>query len=324
MAPRNLLLPAIVCCFAASVCVFADQGQAPQVVPLWKNGAPGFESRKDEKENVTFNKNGQETGVKNVHNPSITVYLPAKEKATGAAVVICPGGGHSNLGIGGEGHAVAKWFVDNGVAGFVLKYRLEREKGSPYKIAVHALQDGQRAIRTIRHNAKEWGVEPSRVGIMGFSAGGEVVGYACTKFDKGNPDAEDPIERQGCRPDFQILIYSGPLGIKGATLTKDVPPAFIAIGEKDNQAVTMANHFVALKKAGVSAELHMYANTDHAFGMGTSAKLTSSAQGWTNRLKEWMNDRGFTKGTNRSGPESWTPAGLASLQGSRWGWQPTS
>jgi endo-1,4-beta-xylanase len=163
-------------------------------------------------------------------------------------MIICPGGGHSNLNTGGEGHTVAKWMTDNGIAAFVLKYRLAREKGSPYKIEVHALQDGQRAIRLVRANAQEWNVDPQRVGIMGFSAGGEVVAYASTRFDKGKEDASDPVERQSCRPDFQVLIYSGPLGIKGATLTKDVPPAFIAIGEQDNQATTMANHFVALKK----------------------------------------------------------------------------
>ena len=129
----------------------------------------------------------------------------------------------------------------------------------------------------------------------GLFRGGEVAAFACTRFDKGKEDAADLVERQSSRPDFEVLIYSGPLGIKGANLTKDMPPVFIAIGEKDGQAVTMANHFIALKKAGISAELHMYAGTDHAFGMGDRPKLTSSVAGWPNRLKEWMGDRGFLK-----------------------------
>jgi len=295
MTAKKLLPPTIIL-LAASVCVLAGEGTSPQVVHIWPNGAPGFEERKDEKENVK-KKGDLETGVTNVHNPSLTVYLPAKDKATGAAMIICPGGGHNNLNTGGEGHTVAKWMADNGIAGFVLKYRLAREKGSPYKIEVHALQDGQRAIRLVRANAKQWNVDPSKVGIMGFSAGGEVVAYASTRFDKGNPSASDPVELQSCRPDFQVLIYSGPLGVKGASLTNDVPPAFIAIGEKDTQATTMSNHFVALRKAGVSAELHMYADTGHAFGLGDRPNLTSSVQGWPNRLKEWMTDRGFLKKT---------------------------
>ena len=279
---------------AATMCVLAQEGTNPQVVPLWPKGAPGFEDRKNEPENVK-KKGDTESQVTNVHNPSVTVYRAAKDKATGAAVIVCAGGGHSVLNVGGEGHAVARWLADNGIAAFVLKYRLAREKGSPYKIETHALQDGQRALRLVRHNAKEWNVDPGRVGIMGFSAGGEVAAYASTHFEKGKEDDADPVERQGCRPDFQVLIYSGPLGIKGATLTKEVSPAFIAIGEKDGQAITMANHFIALRKAGVSAELHIFAGTDHAFGLGDRPNLASSARGWPMRLKEWMGDRGFLK-----------------------------
>src|SRR5882724_13516745 len=205
MTARIRMLPAVAVLLAVAVAVgaVAQTGTAPPVVYLWPKGAPGFEDRKDEKENTTFTKNGVEDRVKNVNNPNITVYLPPKEKATGAAIVICPGGGHSVLGANSEGLAVGKWLADHGIAGFVLKYRLEREKGSPYKIEVHALQDGQRAIRMVRANAKEWGVDPKRVGIIGFSAGGEVVGYASTRFDMGKPDSEDVIERQGSRPDLQ-------------------------------------------------------------------------------------------------------------------------
>src|SRR5947209_2275115 len=144
--------------------------QNPAIIPLWQNGPPGFEARKGEPEKVK--KNGNiEANVTNVHNPSLTVYLPSKGQPT-AGIVICPGGGHSNLAIEHEGHNVARWLADHGVAGFVLKYRLAREKGSPYKIDEHAFQDAQRALRLVRSNSKEWNVNPAKIGIMGFSAGG--------------------------------------------------------------------------------------------------------------------------------------------------------
>src|SRR5690349_16409222 len=165
--------------------------QAPPIVPLWPNGAPGFESRKDEPETVK-KKGNVEQSVSNVHNPSLTVYLPSKEKASGAGIVICPGGGHSVLAIEHEGHNIGHWLADNGIAGFVLKYRLAREKGSPYKIEEHAFQDAQRALRLVRSKTKDWNVQ--KLGIMGFSAGGDLVLYSSTKFDAGKPDASDAIE----------------------------------------------------------------------------------------------------------------------------------
>src|SRR5262249_56496734 len=142
---------------------------------------------------------------------------PAKDKATGTAVVIAPGGGHRELWVLHEGANEAKWLSDRGIAAFVLKYRLAREKGSPYKIAEHALQDGQRAIRLVRSRAKEWGIDPHRIGLMGFSAGGEVTALVCNNFDAGQENGSDPVERVSSRPDFQALIYPGPGGIRGVT-----------------------------------------------------------------------------------------------------------
>src|SRR5205085_1168869 len=137
-----------------------------------------------------------ELSVTNVHNPSLTVYLPTKEKATGAGIVICPGGGHSVLAIEHEGHNVGQWLADNGIAGFVLKYRLAREKGSPYKVEEHAYQDAQRALRLVRSKATEWAVNPKKLGIMGFSAGGDLVLFCSTKYDVGKADAADLVERE--------------------------------------------------------------------------------------------------------------------------------
>jgi endo-1,4-beta-xylanase len=270
---------------------FADDVH-PEVY-LWANGAPGFESRKDEKEVKTVQKNGEYT-VTNVHNPSLTVFLPPKEKATGAAVVLAPGGGHSTLWVMHEGVNEAKWLNEHGIAAFVLKYRLAREKGSPYKIVEHALQDGQRAIRLVRSRAKEWGINPNHVGMMGFSAGGEVTALVCGNPDKGKDGAEDPVERQSGRPDFQALVYSGPQGIRGQTLTKDMPPTFIVVGDNDQFVVMLTNHYLALKKAGVSTELHVYANTGHGFGFrgeDRSRPVTS----WLQRFEEFLRVQGMLK-----------------------------
>ncbi len=257
---RKLLASLTLFCLTPFVCA-AD----PPVVPLWDKGAPGFESRKDEKEIRQVQKSG-EYKVTNVHYPYLTVFLPPADKATGAAVILAPGGGHRELWVLHEGENVARWLSERGVAAFVLRYRLAREKGSPYKVGEHALEDGQRAMRLVRARAKEWGVDPTRVGMMGFSAGGEVVAWVCNKWDKGKEGADDPVERESCRPNFQALIYSGPLGIRGVTVNKDMPPAFILVGDEDNFATMLAAHYQALKKAKVSAELHVFAKTPHGFG----------------------------------------------------------
>jgi cellobiose epimerase len=262
-------------------------------IPLWADGAPGFEKRKDEKEVKTTQKNGEYT-ISNIHNPSLTVFLPPKEKATGAAVVIAPGGGHRELWVLHEGVNEAKWLSDHGVAAFVLKYRLAREKDSPYKVAEHALQDGQRAIRLVRSRAKDWGVNPGRVGMMGFSAGGEVTALVCANSDQGKADADDPVERQSARPDFQALVYSGPQGVKGQEVTKDSPPTFIVVGDNDNAAAWLTDHYLALKKAGVSAELHVYAKAPHGFGfrgIDDGRPVTS----WIQRFDDFLGVQGMLK-----------------------------
>jgi endo-1,4-beta-xylanase len=265
----------------------------PPEVPLWDKGPPRFEGRKDEKEVRDVQKSG-EYKVTNVHNPTLTVFLPPREKATGAAVVLAPGGGHRELWVMHEGINEAKWLADRGVAAFVLKYRLGREKDSPYKIDVHALQDGQRAVRLVRSRAAEWNVNPNRVGIMGFSAGGELAAMVCNAADKGTPDAADPVDRRSARPDFQALVYSGPLGIRGATVTKELPPTFILVGDNDNAAAWLVNHYLALKKAGVSTELHVYANTPHGFGY-RERKPAKPVDSWPERFHEFLGVQGMLK-----------------------------
>jgi acetyl esterase/lipase len=271
-------------------------------IPLWPNGVPGFEDRKDIPEVKTDKPNGEYT-ITNVQNPSLSVFLPPKDQATGAAVVIAPGGGHRELWMVHEGLNEAKWLADHGVACFVLKYRLAREKDSPYKLSDAPTQDGQRAIRLVRSRAEEWGIDPSRVGIMGLSAGGELAALVCDAAGnadggKGKDEADDPVERQSARPDFQALIYAGPLGIRGQTITKEMnlPPTFIAVGDEDgNHFQTMlVNHYLALKNAGVSAELHVYAKTPHGFGMRDSSSGKPSNE-FIRQFYEFLGTEGFLK-----------------------------
>jgi endo-1,4-beta-xylanase len=263
-------------------------------IPLWPNGAPGFEGRKDEKEVHSAQRSG-EYKVTNVHNPTLTVFLPPREKVTGAAVVLCPGGGHRELWVLHEGENEAKWLNDRGVAAFVLKYRLARERGSPYQIAEHALQDGQRAIRLVRNRAKEWGINPDRVGMMGFSAGGEVTALVCARAETGKEDAADPVDRLSARPDFQALIYSGPQGVLRENVPRNMPPTFIAVGDDDNARMWLVAHYQALKTAGVSAELHVYAKTPHGFGYRPN-RAGRLGDTWLQQFLAFLSVEGMLKG----------------------------
>lgn len=265
-------------------------------VPLWPNGAPGFEALAAKPEIVTPpSQPGGSTHVSGIHNPSLLVYLPAKEKATGAAMIVAPGGGHQYLSIDTEGTNVAEWLNSIGVAAFVLKYRLAKEPGSQYKVEIHPYADAQRAIRTLRARAQEWNIDVTRIGFMGFSAGGEVAVMAATKFDRGNPAAADPIERQSSRPDFQILIYPA-IQTGKYEVTKDTPPAFILGADNDRLTSTvMPEFYLALKKAGVPAEIHIYNSGGHGFGLRPADPRPNVVYStWTRRLQDWMADVGMS------------------------------
>lgn len=258
----------------------------PQAIPLWENGAPGSEARMNEPEQV------QGTNVCNIHHPTITPFIPAAEKSTGTAVIICPGGGHSKLCLGHEGYALAEWFKARGIAAFVLKYRLAREKGSTYTIQEHAMADARRAIRLIRSRSTEWHLKTDRLGILGFSAGGELAAFAAMKSDAGQKSAADPIEQQSSRPDFQALIYPGTSGLFNAE--KGMPPLFIAAGYNDRPDISegMATLYLKYKAAGVKAEMHLYANAGHGFGYRPDAKPSAAAR-WPERFTEWLTDSGL-------------------------------
>ena len=277
-----LAIPLVVLC----ACAVAAE---PQTILLWPDGAPGSERKnsasKIPEEVVRVNENGEHI-VSGIHHPSITAYLPAADKSTGAAVVIAPGGGHRELWMDHEGYNVAKWLSDHGVAAFVLKYRLAREPGSTYTVEGSALPDIKRAIRLVRSRALQWGLNPERIGVMGFSAGGELAALAATRVDAGTAAATDLVEHESSKPAFQALLY--PAVPHDMNLSKETPPAFLACGEDDRQDIAqgLPELYLALKRAGVSTELHVYAGVGHGFGVRESNGPPVS--GWTQLFLEWL------------------------------------
>jgi endo-1,4-beta-xylanase len=279
--------------FAAALVLSASTlaAQTPQEIPLWPDVAPGSEG-KTGKEAITTSASG-EISVASIHSPSLTPYVPSKDKATGTAILVIPGGGHRMLAITHEGYHVAAWLRDRGIAAFVLKHRLAREAASTYKIDVESFADTARAIRLIRSRAKEWNIDPAHVGALGFSAGGELVTLASTRFDGGNPAATDPVEQHSSKLDFQALIYPGRSG--DIQPTKDSPPVFMAAAYNDRQDISegLAEAYLRFKRAGVPAELHIYGSGGHGFGLrGTNTRPVGA---WIVRFEEWLADAGFLK-----------------------------
>lgn len=228
--------------------------------------------------------------ITDIHKPSMFVFLPPKEKATGAAVVICPGGGHRYLVMDLEGSLVAERLNSMGIAAFVLKHRLSRAEGSTYKTEVHSLQDAQRAIRIIRSRAGEWSVNASRVGIMGFSAGGEIAGLAASRTAEPDQGSANPLDRLSARPDFTVLVYGLP---REMAIEKTTPPTFLVVAGDDSPAVRLADLYQKLKAAGVPAELHIYERGGHGFGMtGRTPEFRQwPVAQWPEALKRWMLER---------------------------------
>jgi acetyl esterase/lipase len=261
------------------------------VVLLWPNGAPGSEGRTAD-ESVRISENGEHI-VSSIHRPSITLYLPSKNMATGAAVIIAPGGGHRELWMDHEGYNVARWLSEHGVAAFVLKYRLARENGSTYTIEGNALADIQRAVRLVRSRAPEWSVDPLRIGVMGFSAGGELAAMASTRYEAGIAGAADPIERESSKPAFQALLY--PAIPHDMSLSTQTPPAFLVCGEEDRPDIArgLPQLYLSLKQAGVSTELHVLARTGHGFGVRSSNRPPVSD--WPQLFLEWLDVQGLLK-----------------------------
>lgn len=275
--------------------------QTNEAVLLWPNGAPGA------------------LGDSDKDKPTLTPYLPAQEKATGAAIVICPGGGYGGLA-GHEGKDYALWLNEQGIAGFVLKYRLG-SAGYRHPVMLH---DAARAVRLVRARADEWRIDAKRVGIMGSSAGGHLASTLVTHFDLGKADAEDAIDRQSSRPDLGILCYpvitmgefthqgsrrnllgdqpSGELArllSNELQVTKETPPCFVWHTFED-AGVPVENSLqfaAALRKAGVPFDLHIYERGPHGMGLGSRQPITDPAKRhpWTRDCEFWLKARGFAR-----------------------------
>jgi acetyl esterase/lipase len=244
--------------------------------------------------------------VTNVTRPTVTVYRPAKDRDTGTAVLICPGGGYWNLYWELEGEEVAAWLNSLGVTGVVLKYRVPRRPDEPRgEPSRRPLQDAQRAISLVRSRAREWGIAPDRIGVVGFSAGGHLAVALATGFEKRTYEPVDDLDKVSCRPDFAVPVYSGYLKAKdkddlapGLAVPRGTPPMFLVhggadlISDPENSVVL----YRALARAGVPAELHVYATAAHDFGVRRSDRPCST---WTDSCAAWMRHQGFLKPTAR-------------------------
>jgi acetyl esterase/lipase len=236
----------------------------------------------------------------NVSQPTITIYQPKEENPTGTAIVICPGGGYWNLYWQLEGEEVAAWLNSLGVTGVILKYRVPRRPDEPEREpARRPLQDAQRAVSLVRSRAAEWGIDPARIGIMGFSAGGHLAIATATHFDARTYIPIDRVDEISCRPDFAVPIYSGYLKSKDSDelapylrIPADTPPVFLAHGGDDPIAGPEHSLFLylELKRKGIPTELHIYANTTHDFGVRGGDRPCSA---WTDSCARWMQHSGL-------------------------------
>jgi acetyl esterase/lipase len=274
---------------ALTLVAAARAADKPLVLGLWPGKPPGEVPAGEEK----FGGKQGSRNLTNVSRPTLTVYRPAPDKNTGAAVVVAPGGGYRVLAWDHEGEAVAAWLNSLGVTAALLKYRVPQAGGASRDSASFApLQDAQRAIGLVRSHAKEWGIDPKRVGMLGFSAGGHLTALAATNFDKRGYEPVDAADKESCRPDFAVLIYPGGVVNRGGDLnpgirvTKETPQSFFA--HANNDPVTPENSvkmYLALKRAGVPAELHVYSAGGHGFGMRQGPLPANT---WPKRCEQWL------------------------------------
>jgi len=282
------LLMTFVCALAALFAAPAFAQDPPvqgQRIALWDKGAPGFEAR------ANIPETSEAYWTKPINNPSVTYYPARPGRETGAAVLIMPGGAHEFLVITTEGENVARWFNERGVAAFVLRYRLFRGKDSPYKFE-NARQDAERAMRLIRSRAGQYKLDPKRIGVVGFSAGGELARVTLLSAPVPAPGAGDAIDKLSARPDFGILVFPGPLHAE-EKITPDSPPLLLSAASDDKCcSQPILDLLGAYRAAGASAELHMYAAGGHAYNMGETTPMVALRH-WPERITDWMTDRGL-------------------------------
>jgi acetyl esterase/lipase len=297
---------------AVLLCATGRGGGAeePLVAELWPGQPPeepgtiGEEKKFPSKPNKERSETVEVTQlITNVTKPTITIYRPAKEKDTGTAMLICPGGGYHNLWWQLEGEEVAAWLNSIGVTGILLKYRVPRrpDDAPGEHPARRPLQDAQRAVSLVRSKAKEWRIDPKRIGIVGFSAGGHLAIATATSFDKRTYEPVDDVDKVSCRPDFAVPVYSGYLKSEendgladGLRVPAGTPPVFLAHGSAD--PVSPPEHsvvmYLALRRADVPAELHIYAGALHGFGV---RPVSNPCGMWTRSCADWMRHQGFLK-----------------------------
>jgi endo-1,4-beta-xylanase len=264
-------------------------------VPLWPPGSPelrelpGYDQ--PEKPVTDPARPDYIQSLSNVNNPSIEVHLAPADRATGLGIIVSPGGGNTKLMVGLEGTDIAAWLNSIGISAFIERYRLR-----PYGSGTDALADTQRSFRLVRASAKTWNVDPNRIGIMGFSAGGEQAARVAMNFDAGDPSASDPAARQSCRPDFVVLVYAGwakPFDL--TKIPKDAPPAFCTVAGVDDyfHSSETLDFTDAWLKAKIPVELHVYGHGGHGGGVGPRKGIPFGT--WPNRFVEWITDLGMMK-----------------------------
>lgn len=268
-----------------------------QPIPLWPNGAPGEKGDIGQELDTTKPDGDLVSGKRvirlgNVTEPTITLYRPAKKKETGAAVVVCPGGGYHILAMDLEGTEICNWLNSVGVTAVLLKYRVPARKGLERYTA--PLQDAQRALGLVRLHASEWHIDPKRLGIMGFSAGAHLSAVSSTRFEKRAYEPVDAADGLSCRPDFAMLIYPAYLAVKEQgdklaselTVTSNTPPTFLAQTEDDPVRVENSLvYYLALKNAKVPVEMHLFPDGGHGYGARPSDKAVAT---WPKRAAEWL------------------------------------
>jgi acetyl esterase/lipase len=273
--------------FAMAVWHNLSAQDSPMRVSLWKNGAPGFEKLRSEPEQA------KDWWVRNINDPSITVFPAPKEIANGTAVVICPGGGFLNIVYNAEGRDAAKYLNSLGVTAFVLKYRLFRMENSPYT-QENPMQDIFRAMRLVKSRAAEFNIDTAKLGVMGFSAGGEVAGWVSYRFKENHLASNDDIDKISARPAFQILIYPGPLCVPDS-VPSDAPTSFLLAANGDDCCSEPIIKLLQMHRhAKVPVEMHLYEKGAHAFNMGYRTEFIT-LKNWPQRLADWMKDNGWLK-----------------------------
>jgi len=268
-----------------------------EVLTLWPAGSPQLKPETkgfNEPEKFNFMKNApdQIESVVNIHNPSIEVHLAPADKANGCSIIVIAGGGNTTCNVGIEGVEIVRWLNNQGIAAFIERYRLR-----PYNAKVDALADTQRAFRMVRANAEKWNIDPHRVGVMGFSAGGEQCAYIELNYDDGKPDATDPIDRQSCKPDFNVLVYPGWRKSDTDKVPANAPPAFVTCAGLDDagHARSSVNFYNFLFDAKIPVELHIYSHGRHAGGIHPRNGIPFGT--WHHRFEDWISDLGMLKKT---------------------------